>query len=143
MLAFEDLRDVILVGHSMAGTVVTGVSERDPDRLAHLVYLDAFVPRDGESDLDCHKEIRGDARAAFEARAGQDGRLPPRLLAHPFGIASAEDSASVNEKLTPHPIGAFTDRVRVMDATRFAGRRTFIHCSVGDGRPPCSPTTCW
>jgi pimeloyl-ACP methyl ester carboxylesterase len=132
VLAFEDLRDVILVGHSMAGMVVTGVAERDPDRLAYLVYLDASVPRDGECDLDCHEEIRGDARAAFEARAGRDGRLPPRLRAHLFGIASAEDSAWVNEKLTPHPIKAFTDPVRVTDAARFAGRRTFVYCSTGD-----------
>ena len=88
--------------------------------------------RDGESDLDCHEEIRGAARSAFEARAGRDGLLAPRLRAHLFGIASPEDSAWVNGKLTPHPIKAFTDPLRVTDAARFAGRRTFVYCSVGD-----------
>jgi pimeloyl-ACP methyl ester carboxylesterase len=130
VLAFEELRDVVLVGHSMAGMVVTGVAERAPERLAHLVYLDASVPRDGECDLDCNG-LRGAARAAFEARAGSDGLLAPRLRAHMFGIASAEDSAWVNGKLTPHPIKAFTDPLRVTDATRFAGRRTFVLCSEG------------
>src|SRR5262249_44459260 len=116
VLAYEDLRDVILVGHSMAGMVVTGVAERAPDRLAHLVYLDATVPRDGESDLDCHPELRGDRPAAFEARAGSDGRLAPRLRPHLFGIDSAADSAWVNGLLTPHPIKAFTDPLTVRAA---------------------------
>src|SRR6266511_4363097 len=92
VLAFEDLRDVVLVGHSMAGMVVTGVAERAPDRLAHLVYLDASVPRDGECDLECHG-LRGEARAAFEARAGSDGLLTPRGRARDWGVASAEDAA--------------------------------------------------
>lgn len=46
---YEDLRDVVLVGHSYGGMVVTGVADRVPERIAHLVYLDAFVPNDGES----------------------------------------------------------------------------------------------
>jgi pimeloyl-ACP methyl ester carboxylesterase len=47
-LFYEDLRDVILVGHSYGGAVVTGAAERVPERLAHLVYVDAFVPEDGQ-----------------------------------------------------------------------------------------------
>jgi len=130
VLEFEDLRDVILVGHSMAGMVVTGVAERDPDRLAHLFYLDADVPRDGESSLDCNG-VRGEAREAFVARAGSDGRLTPRPRAHPWGITQEEDAAWVNSKMTPHPIRAFSDPVRVTDPDRFAGRRTFVLCSEG------------
>src|SRR5205823_2243207 len=56
VLTHEELSDVILVGHSMAGTVITVVVDTAPERLAHLVYLDASVPRDGESDLDCQSE---------------------------------------------------------------------------------------
>jgi pimeloyl-ACP methyl ester carboxylesterase len=47
VLVYEDLRDVLLVGHSYGGAVVTGAAERVPGRLAHLVYVDAFVPEDG------------------------------------------------------------------------------------------------
>jgi len=132
VLEFEDLRDVILVGHSMAGMVVTGVAERDPNRLAPLVYLDADVPRDGESSLDCNG-FRGEARATFVARAGGDGRLTPRPQAHPWGITRAEDAAWVNSKMTPHPIKAFSDPVRVADPDRFVGRRTFVLCTEGKG----------
>ena len=46
VLEYEELRDVILVGYSYSGMVITGVAERAPERLAHLVYLDAYVPRE-------------------------------------------------------------------------------------------------
>src|SRR6266498_5853186 len=49
VLTYEDLHDVILVGHSYSGMVSTAVAERVPERLAHLVYVDAFVPQDGQS----------------------------------------------------------------------------------------------
>lgn len=49
VIRFEDLKDVILVGHSYGGMVITGVADRVPDRIRRLIYLDAFVPNDGES----------------------------------------------------------------------------------------------
>ena len=49
ILFFEDLHQVILVGHSYGGAVITGVAEKAAERLSHLVYLDAFVPQDGEA----------------------------------------------------------------------------------------------
>jgi pimeloyl-ACP methyl ester carboxylesterase len=49
---YEDLSDIILVGHSYGGMVVTGVAERMPERIQHLVYLDAFLPADGQSLYD-------------------------------------------------------------------------------------------
>jgi pimeloyl-ACP methyl ester carboxylesterase len=51
VILFEDLHDVILVGHSYGGMVVTGVADRVPDRIRRLIYIDAFVPNDGESVL--------------------------------------------------------------------------------------------
>jgi pimeloyl-ACP methyl ester carboxylesterase len=49
MVLFEDLRNIILVGHSYGGMVITGVSDRIPDRISKLVYLDAMVPENGEN----------------------------------------------------------------------------------------------
>ena len=61
----EDLRDVVLVGHSYGGMVATGVADREAARIARLVYLDAFVPRDGQSVLDLQPpEIRERMRSA-------------------------------------------------------------------------------
>ena len=48
-ILFEDLHNIILVGHSYGGMVITGVADRLPDRISKLVYIDAFVPNDGES----------------------------------------------------------------------------------------------
>jgi pimeloyl-ACP methyl ester carboxylesterase len=48
-IVFDDLKDVVLVGHSYGGMVVTGVADRVPDRIRRVVYLDAFVPENGES----------------------------------------------------------------------------------------------
>lgn len=51
VILYEDLHDIILVGHSYGGMVITGVADRLPDRIRRLVYLDAFVPNDGESAM--------------------------------------------------------------------------------------------
>ena len=66
MLRYEDLRRVILVGWSYGGMVITGVAEHVPERLAHLVYLDAFVPQDGQSAADL---IGPEAMVAMEETA--------------------------------------------------------------------------
>src|SRR5438132_4781326 len=52
VLFYEDLRDVVLVGHSYGGMVITGVADRAPERLRQLVYLDAAVPSDGQAIAD-------------------------------------------------------------------------------------------
>jgi pimeloyl-ACP methyl ester carboxylesterase len=49
VIVWEDLHDVVLVGHSYGGMVITGVADRVPDRIRRLVYVDAFVPDNGES----------------------------------------------------------------------------------------------
>src|SRR5688572_19162208 len=52
LILFEDLRDIVLTGHSYGGMVVTGVMDRVPERIKHVVYLDAAVPDDGQSLWD-------------------------------------------------------------------------------------------
>ncbi|HUZ76254.1 MAG TPA: alpha/beta fold hydrolase [Chloroflexota bacterium] len=51
-IEYEDLHDIVLVGHSYGGMVVTGVADRIPEKIRHLIYLDAFLPRDGQSLYD-------------------------------------------------------------------------------------------
>jgi len=90
VLEYEDLHEVILVGHSYGGLVITGVAERVPERLAQLVYLDGLVPQDGQSGWDVTDPALR-ARIEERVRARGDGwrLLPPpdapaRLTAHPF-----------------------------------------------------------
>jgi pimeloyl-ACP methyl ester carboxylesterase len=83
VLSYEDLRDVVLVGHSYGGMVITGVADRAADRVSHLVYLDAFVPRDGECLLDLLPEERADAGWNYrELPTGHDA-----MVTMPSGLA--------------------------------------------------------
>jgi pimeloyl-ACP methyl ester carboxylesterase len=104
VLVYEDLRDVVLVGHSYAGMVITGVADRLPERLAHLVYLEAPVPRDGESQLD-NADRTGQPALEDAVRRGGDGwRVPvPRL----------PDGSPEGGRLTPHPFATLTQPLRL------------------------------
>ena len=59
VIKYEDLRDIVLIGHSYGGMVATGVADRARARIAQLIYLDAFAPRDGESVFDLQPPDNG------------------------------------------------------------------------------------
>ena len=83
VIEYEDLRNVILVGNSSGGMVITGVADHMPERIAHLVFLDAFVPTDGQSMLDVIPPDRRPALEAFVQKEG-DGWLLPRFAPPPW-----------------------------------------------------------
>src|SRR3954469_17121068 len=58
VIKYEDLRDIVLVGHSYGGMIATGVADRARDRITQLIYLDAFVPKNGQSLLDLNQPVR-------------------------------------------------------------------------------------
>ena len=130
VLEYEDLRDVTLVGHSYAGMVITGVADRAAARLAGLVYLDAVVPRAGESELDVlppHVSRWLSERAAAE---GDGWRVPPpseRALAREYG---AEDLRWIARRMTDHPFRSCDQPLRLENAPPPLPR-TFIHCNRG------------
>jgi pimeloyl-ACP methyl ester carboxylesterase len=123
----EELNDVVLVVHSYAGMLGTAVADRRPDRLRHLVYLDAVLPKPGESWSSTHASATRNARMAA-------------ALAHPlhafpapdpsvFGLSDA-DHAWVQRRQTPHPGGPYT-QVLQFDPQRVASvPRTFINCTA-------------
>ena len=76
VLWYEDLADVVLVGHSYGGLVIGGVADQVPERLRHLVYLDAFVPEHGQSMLDLGPPERRPAMQARVAAEGDGWQLP-------------------------------------------------------------------
>ena len=75
VIQYEDLRDIVLLGHSYGGMVATGVADRASDRVAQLIYLDAFVPRDGQSLFDLNESGREHLQQA--ADNGDGWRVPP------------------------------------------------------------------
>jgi len=75
VIKYEDLRDIVLIGHSYGGMVATGVADRARDRIRQLIYLDAFVPDDGQSLLDLNEPAR--QRMEELAKEGDGWRVPP------------------------------------------------------------------
>jgi pimeloyl-ACP methyl ester carboxylesterase len=125
VLAFEDLRDVILVGHSYGGMVATGVAGRAPERIAHIVYLDAFVPRDGQSLADL-VGAETHARAMAAARADGDGwRTPPNPLPPD---TSAEDVAWAVPRRMMQPFRTFEQKLR-LSAAIDSLPRSYVYCT--------------
>lgn len=120
---FEDLGDLILVGHSYGGMVATGVADRIPGRIRRLVYLDAFVPRDGQALFDL---ILPEARSAMRAAALDGWRLPPNP---PPPDTPAEDLAWIALRRLPQPIKTFEQRVRLSGAVEKLAR-TYIYCAI-------------
>lgn len=135
MIECEDLHSVILVGNSSGGMVITGVADRVPDRISHIVYLDAFVPEDGESLRDL---IPPERRSAMEAlvQGEGDGWLLPRLAPPPWetfvpeawGITEEADLSWVLPRLAPTPFGHFTEPVQRRNADADKLPRTYIRC---------------
>lgn len=125
----EELRRVVLVGHSYGGMVITGVADRlareTPQRLARLVYLDAVVPRPGESWSSTHSpETR---RTRLEAAQASGGLSLPAPDARVFGLGGS-DREWVNRRQTAQPFKVYQHPL-IFDAERFATLpRTFIDC---------------
>jgi len=122
----EELQGVVLVVHSYAGMVGTGVADRIPERLRHLVYVDAVVPKPGEAWSATHASATREARLNA-ARANPLYSFPPPGP-ELFGLVG-EDAAWVARRQTPHPGHPYSD-VLDFDPARVARvPRTYIHCT--------------
>jgi pimeloyl-ACP methyl ester carboxylesterase len=111
-LTQQNLRDVILVGHSYAGMVISGVAERKREQLGRLIYLDAFVPEDGESALDLLPAgIQGMLREM--ARTLGDGwRIPASEgLLDLWGLAPGPARDFVRERLSDFSLHCFEQKI--------------------------------
>jgi pimeloyl-ACP methyl ester carboxylesterase len=134
LIEAEDLREVVLVGHSYAGIVVAGVADRVAERLALVVYLDTAPQEDGESVLDFFPpEVREELRRQVAAE-GEGWRYPPppfgQLPDEPtFAGLSAEDRALLAREATPQPFGTYTQPLRLAHGDTGRYRRAVIACN--------------
>jgi pimeloyl-ACP methyl ester carboxylesterase len=135
LLQFEGLTEVILVGWSYGGMIITGVAERVPERLARLVYLDALVPADGENSYDAEHSSEG-VRAADRAAAEAAG-MPGFLVVEPYAdwLASLTldpaDRDWLLAKLVPQPLATYTQPIRLGNPAAAEVPRTFVSCTEG------------
>lgn len=126
LLEMEELRNVVLVGHSYGGMVISGVAGREAARLAHLVYLDAFVPKKGQAMLDLVKPEAAERMRVGAQEHGDGWRVPP-LSAEQLGVTSERDTAWITRHVVPQPIRTFEQPLAADVAPR--GKRTYVYCS--------------
>jgi len=123
-LFFEDLSDIVLLGYSYGGMVVTGAVDFVEERVKHLVYLDAFVPEDGQS-------LYGLTREQPREILRQDWLVPPM----PREFDDPAEAEWANPRRVPHPKGCFTEPVRLSKPLEErAFTRTYIK-ATGEPRP--------
>ena len=116
---YERLSDFVLVGHSYGGMVVTAVADRVPEKIRSLVYLDAFVPKDGESLVDL---ARPEMREKILALQGW--QVPPP---GPQGITNPQELEWLQSRRNPQPVGTMKEKVLLKG--NYRGARTYIFCS--------------
>jgi pimeloyl-ACP methyl ester carboxylesterase len=125
VLTYEDLSDVILVGHSYGGMVATVLADRAPARLRHVVYLDAFVPRDGQALLDL---VPPDVAARMREGVrtlGEGWRVPANPL--PSDTSEA-DAAWIMPRRVMQPLATFEEKAHLTGAGARLPR-TYIYCT--------------
>ena len=143
LVTFEGLTDIVLVGTSSSGTVVTGVAATVADRIGSVVYLDAFVPSEGQSTRDL---LPPERQAAFDTMVATegDGWLLPRFAPPPWPVILRElwqvvddaDAEWVLHRLRPTPYRHFTEPL-APGGDLEGVRRSFVCCSR---RPFAGPT---
>jgi pimeloyl-ACP methyl ester carboxylesterase len=122
-LAVHDVSDAVLVGHSYGGMVITAVADHVPQQVDSLVYLDAFVPRDGES---CWT-LTTDEQREWYAGVDDTGYGVPPL---PF----------FDSRATAHPLASLMQPIRLADDLSRFGRRVYVYATKWDGESPFAAT---
>lgn len=136
LLFFEDLTDVILVGHSYAGMVVQGAVNRAPERIRASIYLDAYVVPPGSRGFDLWTAERL-AEARRLIAAGDPFRAPfsPDLL----GITDPAMAEWVRARLTPHPLATYDRVIEAETAAAARLPRVYLQCTAGPLAPVFAP----
>jgi pimeloyl-ACP methyl ester carboxylesterase len=121
VLRYEDLRDVILVGHSYGGMVITGAAGRAAERIGRLVYLDSIAPGDGESLFDLATDLMQAARSFGQTVDGVELVLLPFPGSGAFyGVTDPAALTWMDERLTAQPWRCFEQPVRIEDPAALA-----------------------
>jgi pimeloyl-ACP methyl ester carboxylesterase len=140
VLEYENLHDVTLVGHSYGGMVVAGVADRAAEKLAQVIYIDAFVPGNNQSMLDL---LPPQVRAGFERMAQEIGgrlMMPPLPYASvgrigEGGLPESEVRRLLDRRL-PQPLDTYTQPVQLTNPGAATLSHTYILCTDKDPNDP-------
>ena len=127
VLLWEDLYDVVLVGHSFGGIAISGVADRLPARVRLLVYLDSLIVPGGKSAFDqLDPEVVQSRIEAARATGGLAIPAPPAAL---FGLSDTAQIAAVEARLTPHPLGAYNSPLHLKHPLGNGLPAVYVHCT--------------
>ena len=141
---FEGLDHVILCGHSYGGMPVTGAADRLADRIRLVIYIDALVPRDGQSAFDLLPEAFKDQARASATALGDGWRVPiPSAVLPPMGWIPDDERARYVERLRDQPLATFAEPLRITGAIDSLPR-AFVRCTSAElrrhtGHDPIAP----
>ena len=133
VIEFEDLQDVILVGHSFTGVAITGVADRLKDRIKHICFFDALVPF-GDRMSGTPRNADGSLADYFVKRQEHfiDGYKMDMWADYPLKMLLPEDHPKaewVRSKITTHPAKGWTDILTLENGGWENMSRSFIHCT--------------
>ncbi|MCX2861980.1 alpha/beta hydrolase [Paucibacter sp. PLA-PC-4] len=134
VVAFEGLEDIVLVGHSYAGMIITAVADAIPEKIRALVYLDAFVGEHGKSLFDMDSP---EATAAYiDLAQSNGGHTVPPLPSAVFGV-NAADQAWVDSRCTPGSLACWTERLQLTGNHAHVTNRSYVFAAgwTGPFRP--------
>ena len=130
VILYEDLHDVILLGHSYSGMVIGSVADRIPDRIGHLVYLDAFIPENRKSMTDI--QIKS-SRELFRKMVDEEGDgwllKPLSPDSNTLGVTEQSDVEWLKSKLTSLPYKILIDPAKITNPKADTLPRTYVYCS--------------
>jgi pimeloyl-ACP methyl ester carboxylesterase len=125
VIKWEELNDVVLCGHSYGGMVISGVADQMAAAIRSIVFLDAFVPKNGEAAQDLTSSAVVEMACAAMARG--EITMPPRP-AEAFGV-NAADRAWVDRLCVGQPIGTFTQKLTLTGARDRIARKSYIRAA--------------
>ncbi|MDQ1280831.1 MAG: hypothetical protein QG670_2094 [Thermoproteota archaeon] len=137
LLFYEDLSKVVLVGHSYAGMVITGVAAKMPERIAKLIYLDAYVPIDGQSEVDLWPPPTSSDRFFVRPSGPNEMRPPPPPSA--FGITDPKMAEWMTVRLQPQPMSTYLQAPPASSPESRAIPRAYILCTASSNPHVMAP----
>ena len=128
VIKFEELKDIILVGHSFGGNAISGTADRMPERIKQLVYLDAAMLENGQSVFSMLPPdvVAARTKAAQETSGGLSIPPPPAAA---FGLSDPAQQAWLTARLTPHPFGTFTSPLNLKNKVGNGLPAVYISCT--------------
>jgi pimeloyl-ACP methyl ester carboxylesterase len=129
LLEMEDLKDVVLVGHSFAGPVISLAADRVRERISRMVYLDSLLIESGQSPFSVLPTDVVEGRRKLAAEQGAGVAIPNPMVSV-FGVPEDHPRAAwVRRHLTPHPIGTYESRIRLEHPVGNGLPCTYVHCT--------------